>query len=65
MKNKLSELRKKSRITQKTLSEALSVSRQTISAIENGHYSPTLGLAFKMSKYFKLPIEKIFTYETN
>jgi Predicted transcriptional regulators len=63
MKNKLSQLRKKAKITQADLSDILHVSRQTVSSIENGHYSPALGLAFRISKFFKKPIEEIFIYE--
>lgn len=63
MKNILKELRRKERLNQKELADALHVSRQTVSAIENEHYSPTLGLAFKISLFFKMPIEKIFVYE--
>lgn len=63
MKNTISQLRKRNRMTQKMLSEAVNVSRQTISAIENDHYSPTLRLAFRISHFFKIPIEKIFIYE--
>ena len=64
MENIISRLRKQNRITQGHLANALGVSRQTISAIENEHYSPTLKLAFKISQFFKLPIEKIFTFKS-
>lgn len=63
MENIISQLRKQNRITQGYLANALGVSRQTISAIENGHYSPTLKLAFKIAQFFKLPIEKIFNFK--
>lgn len=63
MENIISRLRKQNRITQGRLANALGVSRQTISAIENEHYSPTLKLAFKISQFFKLPIEKIFAFK--
>ena len=63
MENIISQLRKQNRITQEYLANALGVSRQTISAIENGHYSPTLKLAFKIAQFFKLPIEKIFDFK--
>lgn len=38
----------------------LQVSRQTIISIENGRYNPSLELALKIAKIFKLPVEKIF-----
>ncbi|MCU1295680.1 MAG: transcriptional regulator, partial [Bryobacterales bacterium] len=39
------------------------VSRQTINSIENERYDPSLPLAFKVARLFKLPIEEIFTDE--
>lgn len=41
----------------------MEVSRQTIGSIENGRYNPSIILAFKLSRYFGLPIEEIFIYE--
>lgn len=63
MKNRLEELRKAKNISQEELSNILEVSRQTISSLETGRYCPSILLAFKISKYFDLPIEKIFVYE--
>lgn len=60
MKNKLKVLRAEHDLTQADLANELSVSRQTINAIEKGKFDPSLPLAFKMSKLFKLPIEAIF-----
>ncbi len=42
------------------MGDVLGVSRQTINSIENGKYDPSLSLAFKISKYFRLKIEDIF-----
>lgn len=50
-------------MTQKDLSQAVSVSRQTIVAIEKGQYSPSLELCFKLSIVFKTPIDQIFFVE--
>ena len=61
MKNRLRILRAERRWSQAALGERLSVSRQTINAIENGKYDPSLPLAFKMASLFDLPIEEIFT----
>lgn len=47
-------------MTQATLAKAIGVSRQTVVAIEKGQYSPSLELAFKISKTFDKPIEEIF-----
>ncbi|MFY9114886.1 MAG: helix-turn-helix transcriptional regulator [Dethiobacteria bacterium] len=60
MVNKLKELRREHDLTQEELARALGVTRQTIIAIENNKYNPTLKLAFKMAKYFNVAIEDIF-----
>jgi putative transcriptional regulator len=60
MKNTVRELRTERNWSQAELAERLGVSRQTVNAIETGKYDPSLPLAFKMAKLFKLPIEKIF-----
>lgn len=50
-------------MTQKALAEAVGVTRQTIVAIENAKYSPTLELAFKIAKAFGKPLEDVFQYD--
>lgn len=62
MKNNIENLRKIKGITQEQLAEAVNVTRQTINAIENGKYCPTLTLAFKISRYFNETIDNIFIY---
>lgn len=62
MKNNIEQLRKEKNITQEELANILEVSRQTINAIENEKYSPSLELAFKISKFFNKKIENIFKY---
>lgn len=49
-------------MTQKALAEAVGVTRQTIVAIENAKYSPTLELAFKIAHAFGKPLEEVFRY---
>jgi len=49
-------------MTQQQLADLVGVSRQTIVAIEKGHYSPTLELAFKIAAVFSKPLDEIFTY---
>ena len=49
-------------MTQKELASRVGVTRQTIVAIENARYSPTLELAFKISDVFGQSIESVFTY---
>ena len=63
LKNKLDELRKLNGLTQEEFAKELKVSRQTISAIENGKYNPSLDLAFEIALYFNITIEEVFTYE--
>ena len=63
MKNRLEEIRTTKGIKQDELAKALEVSRQTISSLENGKYNPSILLAFKIARYFKLSIEDIFIYE--
>ncbi len=61
MKNRLKELRARDGLTQSDLADRLDVSRQTVIAIENGRYDPSLPLAFKIADAFALRIEQIFT----
>ena len=60
MKNRLEELRKQRAIRQEDLAQALGVARQTVISLEKGKYNPSLALAFKLARYFGLPIEAIF-----
>jgi len=60
VKNRLKVLRAERDWTQAKLAEALDVTRQTINAIETGKFDPSLPLAFKAAKLFKMPIEEIF-----
>ncbi|WP_460929005.1 helix-turn-helix transcriptional regulator [Pseudomonas sp. MC6] len=60
MKNRLKELRAERKWSQVDLAERLSVSRQTINAIENERYDPSLPLAFQIARAFAMPIESIF-----
>ncbi len=50
-------------MTQKDLAEAVGVTRQTIMAIENAKYFPTLELAFKIAGVFNKPLDQVFSYE--
>ena len=63
MKNNLKVLRAQNNWTQADLADSLSVSRQTINAIEKGKFDPSLPLAFKIAKLFGSAIEEIFIDE--
>ena len=60
MKNRLEMLRKERGVRQEDLAQALGVSRQTVISLEKGKYNPSLALAFKLARYFALPVEEIF-----
>ena len=63
MKNRLEEIRKQRGIKQEALADAMGVSRQTISSLENGRYNPSVILAIKLARYFGMKVEDIFIYE--
>jgi len=60
--NRVWQLRKEKGVTQEAFAEDIGVSRQTVIAIEKGNYIPSLLLGIKIAKFFKKPIEKVFTY---
>jgi putative transcriptional regulator len=63
MKNKIKIFRAMNDLTQDNLAHIIGVNRQTILAIEKGKYVPSLDLAFKIARYFKVNIEEIFIYD--
>jgi putative transcriptional regulator len=63
MRNLIKELRKKNGLRQEDLADQTGVTRQTINAIENNKYNPTLELAMKLAKILKTPVEEIFIME--
>ena len=65
MKNRLKVLRAERDWTQAQLASELEVSRQTINAIEKGKFDPSLPLAFKVARLFRLSIEEIFEDDTS
>lgn len=60
MDNQIRALRKALGLSQEELAKACGVSRQTINAIENNKYDPTLGLAMRLARLLKTPVEDIF-----
>lgn len=63
MENKLKELRLQGKVSQSAPADALSVSRQTINSIENGKFDPSLTLAMKLTRFFKVSLDEIFIYK--
>lgn len=49
-------------MTQAELAKRIGVTRQTVIAIEQGRYSPSLEVAFQMAEVFGVPLEKVFQY---
>ena len=62
MMNRIKVLRAERNMTQADLAAQLSVSRQTVVAVETGRYDPSLPLAFAIAKLFAMPIEQIFIH---
>lgn len=60
--NHLKEYRAKIDVNQHEMGKLVGVSRQTISQIERGDYSPSVTLALKIAKVFDVPVEAIFTW---
>jgi len=60
VKNALRDLRAERNWSQADLAAKLGVSRQSVNAVETGKFDPSLPLAFKLARLFKMPIESIF-----
>jgi putative transcriptional regulator len=60
MRNRVRELRTLRGLSQADVAAALGVSRQTVISIESGRYLPSLPLAFRIARYFDLPVDKMF-----
>jgi putative transcriptional regulator len=63
LENRIKNLREQFGFTQQYLAEKVNVSRQTIISLENGKYNPSIFLAYKIAKVFKMTIEDIFVFE--
>lgn len=63
MKNNIKQLRKQAGLRQEDMAQKLGVTRQTIIAIENDKYNPTLELAMKIARLLGRPLEEIFFLE--
>jgi putative transcriptional regulator len=62
MKNKLEEFRNRNGWTQQELADRVEVSRQTIISLESGRYNPSILLAFRLARLFKLQVEDLFLF---
>jgi putative transcriptional regulator len=62
MKNRLEEFRTRNGWTQQELADRVEVSRQTIISLEGGRYNPSILLAFRLARLFKLQIEELFMF---
>ncbi len=60
MKNHIKELRKSAKLSQEELAKFCKVSRQTINAIENDKYDPTLQLAFNIASVLDTTVDELF-----
>jgi len=63
VQTKLKVYRAMHNLTQEDLANAIGVTRQTVIAMEKGQYNPSLELAFKIARYFKVNIEQVFIYD--
>ncbi len=61
--NRLKDFRSNIGLNQQEMGERVGVSRQTISLIERGDYSPSITLALKIARFFETTVEEIFIYE--
>lgn len=64
MENKIKEIRKKMGISQEDLAKSCNVSRQTINAIENNKYDPSLSLAFRLASVLHVKVDDMFKYSS-
>ena len=65
MKTRVRELRMERNMTQQQLADMVGVSSRTIISIEKGQYSPSLMLAYRMSKVFSVSVEELCCLEEN
>ena len=63
LNNKLKDYRNTLNLNQQEFGKLVNVSRQTISLIERGDYSPSVTLAIKIARVFNVSVEDIFVYE--
>lgn len=60
MENRIKQLRKDKKLSQDEIAKLCNVTRQTINAIENNKYDPTLSLAFELAKHLETTVDELF-----
>ena len=60
MKTKITEFRKKLKMTQQALADSVNVTRQTIISLESGKYNPSLNLCIKIAKVLDKTLDDLF-----
>ncbi|WP_416906606.1 helix-turn-helix transcriptional regulator [Paraclostridium sordellii] len=63
MNNNIKKLRKEKNMSQENLAKLCNVSRQTINAIENNKYDPTLSLAFQLASVLEVTVDELFIFQ--
>ncbi len=61
VKNHVHQYRTEAGVTQEAFAEAIGVTRQTVIALEKGNYSPSVLLALRIARFFKRPVEDLFS----
>ena len=64
MENRIREIRKGLGISQEELAKKCGVSRQTVNAIENNKYDPTLSLAFRLAMELQIRVDELFVFRS-
>lgn len=63
--NRIRVFRAEHRMSQADLADAIGVSRKTISTIEVGRFTPSVVIALQIARYFRVPVEEIFSLEAD
>lgn len=62
--NRIAELRAARGLSQQQLADAIGVSRKTISTVETSRFTPSVLIALQMARYFEVPVEQIFSFDS-
>ena len=61
--NNIAKLRNRNGLSQQDLADAIGVSRKTISTVETGRFTPSVVIALKIARHFKVPVEQVFSLD--